>query len=223
MPPAGDVPPPADRRARLRRAVRRTVLARRRPLAALCAGVAVLAGVQAVRPAEGATVAVPVAAHDLDSGTVLSAGDLSTRRLPVGSAPDGIETHAVGRTLAGPIRRGEPVTDARLVAPALIAGYPGRVALPVRIADADVVGLLRVGDHVDLVAADPRSGTASYVAVDVPVVALPAPDEQRVGSSAGSIAGGVTGRLVVVAAVPSDVDGIAGAAATDLLSVVISR
>ena len=219
MPPAGDAPPSADRRARLRRAVRRTVLARRRPLAALCAGVAVLAGVQAVRPAEGATVAVPVAAHDLDSGTVLSAGDLSTRRLPVGSAPDGLETHAVGRTLAGPIRRGEPVTDARLVAPALIAGYPGRVALPVRIADADVVGLLRVGDHVDLVAADPRSGTASYVAVDVPVVALPAPDEQLVGSSAA----GVTGRLVVVAAVPSDVDGIAGAAATDLLSVVISR
>ena len=195
------------------------MLARRRPLAALCAGVAVLAGVQAVRPSEGATVAVPVATHDLDSGTVLSAGDLSTRRLPVGSAPDGLETHAVGRTLAGPIRRGEPVTDARLVAPALIAGYPGRVALPVRIADADVVGLLRVGDHVDLVAADPRSGTASYVAVDVPVVALPAPAEQRVGSSAA----GVTGRLVVVAAVPSDVDGIAGAAATDLLSVVISR
>jgi Flp pilus assembly protein CpaB len=219
MPPAGDAPPSADRRARLRRAVRRTVLARRRPLAALCAGIAVLAGVQAVRPGEGATVAVPVAAHDLDSGTVLSAGDLSTRRLPVGSAPDGLETHAVGRTLAGPIRRGEPVTDARLVAPALIAGYPGRVALPVRIADADVAGLLRVGDHVDLVAADPRSGTASYVAVDVPVVALPAPDEQRVGSSAS----GVTGRLVVVAAVPSDVDGIAGAAATDLLSVVISR
>jgi hypothetical protein len=162
---------------------------------------------------------VPVAAHDLDSGTVLSVGDLSTRRLPVGSAPDGLEAHAVGRTLAGPIRRGEPVTDVRLVTPALISGYPGRVALPVRIADADVVGLLRVGDHVDLVAADPRSGTASYVAVDVPVVALPAPDEQRVGSSAS----GVTGRLVVVAAVPSDVDGIAGAAATDLLSVVIPR
>jgi Flp pilus assembly protein CpaB len=219
MPPAGDAPPSADRRARLRRAVRRTVLARRRPLAALCAGVAVLAGVQAVRPAGGATVAVPVAAHDLASGAVLSAGDLSTRRLPVGSAPDGLETHAVGRTLAGPMRRGEPVTDARVVTPALVAGYPGRVALPVRIADADVVGLLRVGDHVDLVAADPRSGTASYVAVDVPVVALPDPDEQRIGLSAG----GVAGRLVVVAAVPSDVDGIAGAAATDLLSVVISR
>ena len=83
MPPAGDAPPSADRRARLRRAVRRTVLARRRPLAALCAGVAVLAGVHAARPAEPEpTVAVPVAAHDLDSGTVLSAGDLSARRLP---------------------------------------------------------------------------------------------------------------------------------------------
>jgi hypothetical protein len=87
----------------------------------------------------------------------------------------------------------------------------------VRIADADVVGLLRVGDHVDLVAADPRSGTASYVAVDVPVLALPAPVEQ------GVVSAGQTGRLVVVGAVPSEVDRVAGAAVTDLLSVVISR
>jgi hypothetical protein len=86
----------------------------------------------------------------------------------------------------------------------------------VRIADAQVVGLLRVGDHIDLVAADPRSGSASYVAVDVPVLALPAPAELGAGST------GLTGQLVVVAAVPSEVDSIAGAAATDLLSVVIS-
>jgi hypothetical protein len=86
----------------------------------------------------------------------------------------------------------------------------------VRIADADAVGLLRAGDRVDLVAADPRRGTASYVAVDVPVLSLPAPsgsDDPQAGS---------TGRLIVVAASPSDVDRIAGAASSDLLSVVIS-
>ena len=183
----------------------------------LCAGVAVLAGVHAARPSQGPTVAVTVAAHDLASGTVLRPDDLVIRHFPAGVAPTGSDTGAVGRTLAAPVRRGEPVTDVRLVAPALMAGYPGRVALPVRIADADVVGLLRVGDHVNLVAADPRSGTASYVAVDVPVLALPTPVEQGFGSA------GQTGRLVVVAAAPSEVDRVAGAAVTDLLSVVISR
>jgi Flp pilus assembly protein CpaB len=213
----GDAAPLADRRTRLRRAARRTVLARRRPLAALCAALAVLAGLHAARPAGGDTVAVTVAAHDLASGTVLGRGDVTTTRWPAGTAPAGVETRTVGRTLAAPIRAGEPVTDVRLVAPALVAGYPGRVALPVRIADADAVGLLRVGDHIDLMAADPRAGTATYAAVDVPVLALPAPDDADSGSR------GLTGRLVVVAALPSDVDDIAGAAATDLLSVVISR
>jgi Flp pilus assembly protein CpaB len=216
MPPA-DPTPLADRRTRVRRAVRRTVLARRRPLAAMCAGVAVLAGVHAARPAPGPTVAVTVAARDLASGTVLAGDDLTVRRFPADTAPVGSTSRAVGRTLAAPVRQGEPVTDVRLVAPALVSGYPGRVALPVRIADADVVGLLRVGDHVDLMAADPRAGTAAYVAVDVAVLALPMPADQEIGTAA------LSGRLVVVAALPSDVDRIAGAAATDLLSVVISR
>lgn len=216
MPSVRDLPPLADRRTRVRRAVRRTVLARRRSLAAFSAGVAVLAAVHAARPHEDPTVAVTVAAEDLVSGTTLTTTDLAVRRLPVGTAPRGLATDAVGRTLAAPVRQGEPITDVRLVAPALTTGYPGRVAMPVRIADADMVGLLRVGDRVDLVAADPRRGTATSVAVDVPVVALPS-----AGDDTGSSALG--GRLVVVAVLPVDVTRIAGATATDLLSVVISR
>jgi len=217
MPSSTELPPVADRRTRLRRAVRRTVLARRRPLAVLCASVAVLAGVQAARPSGPPTVAVTVAAHDLDSGTVLTADDVAVARLPAGEVPKGVEEGAVGRTLAAPMRQGEPVTDVRLVAPALLAGYPGRVAVPVRIADADSVGLLRVGDRVDLVAADPRSRRATYVAVDVPVVSLPEPSDQDAGSA------GLTGRLLVVAVLPSDVVDLAAAAATNLVSVVMSR
>lgn len=193
------------------------VLARRRPLAAGCAALAVLAGLHAARPAPAPTVAVRVAAHDLVSGTVLSPGDLVTRRFPAPVAPPGTSSAAVGRTLAAPVRAGEPVTDVRLVAPSLVAGYPGRVAVPVRISDAETVALLRVGDHVGLVAADPRRGTASYLATDVPVLALPRPD----GGGADAAAP-LPGRLVVIAAFPSEVDRIAGAAATDLLSLVIS-
>jgi len=193
------------------------VLARRRPLAAGCAAVAVLAGVHAARPPAAPTVAVTVAARDLASGTVLGHDDLVTRRYPAGNAPAGSDPGALGRTLAAPVRAGEPVTDVRLVAPTLVAGYPGRVALPVRIADADAVALLRAGDRIGLVAADPRRGTASYVAIDVPVLSLPAPAEPD------SPAAGLTGRLVVVAALPEDVDRIAGAASTEVLSVVIDR
>jgi Flp pilus assembly protein CpaB len=176
----------------------------------------VVAGVHAARPSSPETVAVSVAARDLPGGTVLGRHDLEVRRVPAAVAPIGSDTHALGRTLAAPVRRGEPVTDVRLVGPSLASAYPDRVVLPVRIADADAVDLLRVGDHVDLVAADPRGGRASYVAVDVPVLAVPAPSDD---SSPGKL----SGRLVVVAALPSDVDRIAGAAATDLLSVAISR
>jgi Flp pilus assembly protein CpaB len=193
------------------------VLARRRPLAALCVAIAAVAGLHAARPPAVETVAVTVAARDLTSGTVLTRDDLVVRRYPADVAPVASAARAVGRTLAAPVRRGEPVTDVRLVTPSLVSGYPGRVALPVRIADADAVSLVRAGDHVDLVAADPRRGSASYVAVDVPVLALPAPGHHDPADA------GLTGRLLVVAALPSDVDRIAGAAATDLLSVVISR
>lgn len=208
--------PPADRRARLRRRLRRTVLARRRPLAALCAGLAVVAGIQAARPADPPTLPVTVAAHDLVSGTVLGPHDLVVRHVPASLAPVGSTPHAVGRTLAAPVRAGEPVTDVRLVGPPIVAGYPGRVALPVRIADGDAVALLRPGDHVGLVAADPRRGTAASVAVDVPVLSIPEPRDDQPGSAA------LPGRLVVVAAFPSDVDRIVGATSTDLLSVVIT-
>jgi Flp pilus assembly protein CpaB len=192
------------------------VLARRRPLAAVCAGLAVVAGVHAARPAGPRAVPVTVAAHDLTSGTVLEADDLVVRQVPASLAPVGSTPHAVGRTLAAPVRAGEPVTDVRLVGPSVVTGYPGRVALPVRIADGDAVALLRPGDHVGLVAADPRRGTATSVAVDVPVLSIPVPRDDDSGSAA------LSGRLVVVAASPSDVDRIVGATATDLLSVVIT-
>ena len=180
MSPSSDAPVFATgRRERLRRSVRRVVLARRRPLAAGCAGIAVLAGLHAARPAPAPTVPVRVAARDLVSGEVLSPGDLVVRRFPADVAPPSTSGGVLGRTLAGPVRAGEPVTDVRVVAPSLVAGYPGRVALPVRVADAESVALLRVGDRVSMVAADPRRGTASYVAIDVPVLALPGPTPTR--------------------------------------------
>ncbi len=64
------------------------------------------------------------------------------------------------------------MTDVRLVGPGLAAGYPGLTLVPVRFPDAAAAGVLRPGDRIDVVAADPRSGTAETVAVGAVVVTL---------------------------------------------------
>lgn len=203
-----------------RSAVRRAVLRRRRLLSALFAAAAVLAGVRAVSPAPPATESVLTAAHDLPSGTVLDPDDLVTRQLPAGSAPDGLASgsDAVGRTVAAPLRRGEPVTDVRLVGPSLLEGYPGLVAVPVRIPDAGAAALLEVGDRVDLLATDP-TGTepAAVIAAAAQVIALPAPDEASNGI------GAVTGRLIVVATTGTVAGELAAQAVRGFLSLALSR
>lgn len=168
------------RLASLLRPVRRAVLARRRLLAALLTAVAVAAGLHATTAPPPAEVAVTVAASDLPSGAVLTDADLRTVGFAPGSVPAGAVDEAGGRTLAAPLRAGEPVTDVRLVGPALTEGYPGLAAVPVRLPDAGVAGLLTVGDRVDLVAADPEGGPASLVATDGPR-ARPAGRRRRPG------------------------------------------
>jgi Flp pilus assembly protein CpaB len=191
------------------------VLRRRRPLAALLAAVAVAAGLHAAAPPAPARTSVLVAARDLPSGVVLAADDLVRVAFTPGTVPDGVATGAVGRTLAAPLRRGEPVTDVRLVGPALARSRPGLAALPVRLPDAAMAALLRVGDRIDLVAADPQGSAARVVATDVPVLALPASTE------ASGVAGPLPGRLVVVGVPESQVPEVADAAARYFLSITL--
>ncbi len=191
------------------RAVRRSVLAHRRPLAAILAAGAVLATVRVVAPPPDPTVEVRVAARDLPSGTRLSVDDLRTVSFRPESVPSGVTSRVLGRILAAPVRRGEPVTDVRLVGRSLTAGRPGLVAAPVRLPDSDSVALLSVGDRIDLVSADGQSATARTIAVDVPVLALPGQDvaDDSIGGGRAS-----AGRLVVVGI--SAVDAVAVAQAT---------
>jgi Flp pilus assembly protein CpaB len=203
------------RLAALLRPVRRAVLARRRLLAALLTAVAVATGLHAATAPPPAEVRVLVAARDLSSGTVLGSDDLRGVGFVPGSVPDGAVADPAGRTLAAPLRAGEPVTDVRLVGPSLTDGYPGLAAVPVRLPDAAMAGLLTVGDRVDLVSADPQGGAATLVASDVPVLALPAGDGE-VGAA------GLTGRLVVVGAPPADVPRIADASVRTFLTIAFS-
>src|SRR6476661_8890051 len=112
-----------DRLTSLHRSVRRAVLTRRRLLAGVLAAVAVASGVRAATAEAPPAVAVLVAAHDLPAGTVLGPDDLARAAYSPGSVPDGLASAPAGRTLAAPLRAGEPVTDVRLVGPALTDGY----------------------------------------------------------------------------------------------------
>jgi Flp pilus assembly protein CpaB len=205
-----------DQLAAVRRTVRRSLLARRRLLAAVLTGVAVAAGLHATAAEPPARVAVTVAARDLPAGTVLSDDDVRRAEFAPSSVPGGVADSPAGRTLAAPLRAGEPVTDVRLVGPALTDGYPGLVAVPVRLPDAGMAGLLRVGDRVDLVSADPQGGSAEVVADAVPVLALP-DTPAEVGAT------GLSGRLVVVGAEPGAVAHIADASVRTFLTIAFSH
>lgn len=208
--------PRATFHRRIRR-VRRAVLVRRRALSGVAAAVAVLLGLQAAAPEPDPTALVVAATRDLPAGTVIGAGDVAVRALPPDAVPAGALVDAaalLGRTSTGPVREGEVLTDVRVVSGTLLEGYPGRVAAPVRIADAGAVSLLRVGDTVDVVAADPQGRReAVTVAERAAVVALP-----RAPGSALA-----TGGLLVLAVTDDTARALAAAAVSGYLSVVLAR
>jgi pilus assembly protein CpaB len=195
---------------------------RRRLIAALLAGAAVLSALSALRPPAIATVGIWAAARDLTGGAALARADVRVERLPATDVPAGAlnATHPIaGRMLAAPVRRGEPLTDVRLLSTALLTalGTSGLVAVPVRVADGPATSaLVQPGDRVDVVAAaDPQDAgavTTTTVARGLRVLAVP-------GRSAD--ASGDTGGLLVVAARDAQADALAQAATGARLSVTV--
>jgi pilus assembly protein CpaB len=116
----------------------------------------------------GPTAHVVVATRDLAAGTELTAADLRIVAMPAAIAPAGSSGRAaglIGRVAAGAVRRGEALTDARVVGPGLAAGLGSdETAVPVRVADPDLAALVRPGDRVDVlgtpVAPDGTQATA---------------------------------------------------------------
>ena len=198
----------------------------RRSAAALSAAVAVVCALTALRPATPATVRVWSAARDLAGGVPLAAGDLRAVGLPVADVPSGAllaSRPITGQLLAAPVRRGEPLTDVRLLSTSLLhaLGGSGLVAVPIRVSDgAATAALVQPGDRVDiLAAADPDdAGTAATETVvrGVRVLAVPG-DHGALADSSDSGGGG----LVVVAATTTQAAALAGAATGARLSVAV--
>jgi Flp pilus assembly protein CpaB len=165
----------------------RTVLARR--IAA--AGLVVLAGVAALRPnPDGERAQVVVAARDLSPGVALTADDLRLEKRLAPTIPDGSQSDIdtiVGSTLAGPTRRGEVLTDVRLLGRRLAesAAGPDARLVPVHPVDGALADLVRPGDVVDIVAASETSSqaTARVVATDAIVVLVSAKQKAQAATS----------------------------------------
>jgi pilus assembly protein CpaB len=199
---------------------------RRRLVVAVLTGIAVLAGLSAMRPSSAPTARIWVAARDLSGGAPLARADVAVERLPVSDVPDDALAPAdivVGRLLAAPMRRGEPLTDVRLLSTSLLTatGAAGDVAVPVRVADGPAAAaLVHAGNVVDVIAAgDTDSGAPAADGVivrDVRVLATPTRDD-------GSNDGGDSAGLLIVEATSAQAATLAQAADGARLSVAVQR
>lgn len=197
----------------------RTLLARR--IAA--AGLVVLAGVAALRPnPDGERTQVVVAAHDLSPGAALTADDLRVENRLVPTIPDGAQSDldtVVGSTLAGPARRGEVLTDVRLLGRRLAesAAGPDARIVPVHPVDGALVDLVRPGDVVDVVAASETSSqstakVAGVIATGAIVVLVSAKQKAQSATS---------DRVVLVALPVAAANAVAGAALTQTMTLTL--
>lgn len=154
-----------------------------------------LAGVATLRPtpADDGTDVV-VTARDLSPGTALTAQDVRLEKRSATAVPDGSQSDisaVVGSTLAGPARRGEVLTDVRLLGSRLAEAAigskagPGARIVPLHLADGALIDVVRVGDVVDVLAAPtgspPDAGPAAsrVVATDAVVVLVSAGQKNR--------------------------------------------
>ena len=198
-------------------ALLRVLARRRRLLAAGFAAAAVATALPLLAPTPAAGRTVLAAARDLPAGSALTAGDLVPLSLPDAAVPAGAlagDTDVTGRVVAGAVRRGEPITDVRLLGPGLLAlsDSADLVAVPVRLADPASAGLLRAGDRVDVLAAGTAPEgplSAAVVASEVTVLAVP----QQVPE--------LDGALVVLATTSPTAARLAAAAVSSRLSVVV--
>ena len=145
-------PPPWRRLTAARPDWTRTVAARR----AAAAGLVILAAIAALRSdPHGDYTEVAVAAHDLSPGVALTATDVRLERRSTATVPDGAQHDVapmIGATLTAPARRGEVITDVRLLGSRLAetAAGPDARIVPVKLNDTALLDLIRPGDVVDV-------------------------------------------------------------------------
>lgn len=171
------------------RLLRRGVARHRGLLVAVLVAVALGAGLVAARPPAPATTQIVVAAHDLQPGHGLGPDDIATVGFDPDLVPDGAYEPAdapLGQVVAGPVRGGEPLTDASVVGAGLAGGLAGgEVLTTVHVRDP-AASLVAPGDVVTVVAADPQgSASAEVLARSATVVTSPIDSQGTTTGTAG--------------------------------------
>lgn len=180
----------------------------------------VLAAILALRPDPGhALREVVVAARDLSPGVTLSTDDVEITKRPVAWIPDGAADRAdavVGATLAGPSRRGEVLTDARILGSRLtgLSAGPDARVVPLHLADSAVLDLIRPGDVVDVLGAPTAEADAHPRTVASNAVVVLVSEESRVPGAAND-------RVVLVALPASAANALAGATLVQTVTLTI--
>lgn len=185
----------------------------RRWFAALFAALAVLAVLNTFSGTETSGVPTVVAARTIPGGTKVVAADLRLERLPPSMVPDGAfgdPVALIGHTVVIPVPERSILTPSILLESGAHVGG-GKVALPVRFAEATALPLLRVGAHIDVLGAAANGSDYGVVASDVRVVAIPAPSE-------GGVLGGGQDGLVLVEVDSAQAAAIAAAASVSAVS-----
>lgn len=178
-----------------------------------------LAAAAALRPdPAGQRSPTLIATRDLAPGAALGPDDVRVVYQITGSRPDGAlddPAAVLGATPGGAIRRGEVLTDVRLLGSRLAAAGAGPDArmVPIRLSDGAVADLIRAGDVVDVLAArDDTDGPAPRVlAADAVVVLIPPAPAQA----------GADGRIVLVALPAAAAQLVATVSLTDALTVTM--
>ncbi|WP_216892718.1 RcpC/CpaB family pilus assembly protein [Nocardia alni] len=156
----------------------------RRVLAAALASLAVFLLLRGDPRAHRITAVV--AARDLAPGRALAAADLRTAEFTEGALPAGVvhsPSALIGAILTAAMRPGEIFTDLRVVGPRLAhvaTGTADARIVPIRLADNAVADILRPGDRVDVIAAEPDTpgepdsrAPPHALAADAVVVSVP--------------------------------------------------
>lgn len=202
------------------RRLQRLLQRHRRALAALAAGLAMAAAVGAASPPAPPTRSVVVAARTIAPGAALAADDLRVAAYPVGLVPGGAVTDpgaVVGRTTTTGLSPGSPLTAAAVVSSGGTRAAPGRSLVPVRLADAALVQVVRVGDRVDVLALGGEGQPPRVVARGARVAAIP----DRAGDS-GPLSADTSGGPTLLFDVDADAaPPLAQAAVTNRLGIVL--
>lgn len=184
-----------------------------------------LAAGAALRPDPAGTYTeVVVTLKDLRPGAAVTADDVRLEKRSNATLPEGTQTdlgQVLGATLAGPTRRGEILTDARILGSRLagLAAGPDARLVALHLADPAVLDLIRTGDVVDVLGAgdDPGGTTATdthprVIATNAVVVLV---------SATASALGSDRTRVVLVALPSGAAKSVAGANLAQPVTVTI--